>query len=293
MSEGRMTHGDRILRYRAVPLPDGDSLLTFADVSDAARAEQALRDRAEALEAADRLKNSFLANVSYEIRTPLTSIVGFAETLEYGLAGPMTQKQKDYVHHIRQSSDDLKAIIDGIIDLSAIDAGAMELRLQQVDVAQAMELVAERSSLLLQRRQLSVSIEVGSGISTITADPQRIDQIIGHLLSNAIGFSPTGSTIQMGARRVRDMVQLWVADTGQGMDPEFQKKAFERFQSKPLPGSHRGPGLGLALVKSFTELHGGQVALVSKLDQGTTVVCSLPINGPRRGMTPTLSSNAA
>jgi signal transduction histidine kinase len=293
MSEGRMTHGDHILRYRAVPLPDGDSLLTFADVSDAARAEQALRDRAEALEAADRLKNSFLANVSYEIRTPLTSIVGFAETLEYGLAGPLTQKQKDYVQHIRQSSDDLKAIIDGIIDLSAIDAGAMELRLQQVDVAQAMELVAERSSLLLQRRQLSVSIEVGSGISTITADPQRIDQIVGHLLSNAIGFSPTGSTIQMGARRMRDMVQIWVADTGQGMDPEFQKKAFERFQSKPLPGSHRGPGLGLALVKSFTELHGGQVSLVSKLDQGTTVVCSLPIAGPRRAASLAYSSTAA
>jgi signal transduction histidine kinase len=293
MSDGRMVHADRILRYRAVPLPDGNTLLTFADISDAVRAEQALRDRAEALEAADRLKNSFLANVSYEIRTPLTSIVGFAETLEYGLAGPLTQKQKDYVHDIRQSSDDLKAIIDGIIDLSAIDAGAMELRLQQVDIEQAMELVAERSTSMLQRRNLKVSIDVGTGISTITADPQRIDQIIGHLLSNAIGFSPNGSKIQMGARRVRDMVQIWVADTGQGMDPEFQKKAFERFQSKPLPGSHRGPGLGLALVKSFTELHGGRVSLVSKLDQGTTVVCELPINGPRRAAPPAAAVSAA
>ena len=77
-------------------------------------------------------------------------------------------------------------------------------------------------------------------------------------------------------------VQIWIADSGRGIDPEFQKKAFERFQSKPLPGSHRGPGLGLAIVKSFTELHGGNVSLISKLDRGTTVVCSFPVDGPAR-----------
>lgn len=280
--EGRTQHGDRILRYRAVPLADGNSLVTFADVSDAAKAEQALRDRAEALEAADRLKNSFLANVSYEIRTPLTSIVGFAETLEFGIAGPLTQRQREYVRDIRQSSDDLKGIIDAIIDLSAIDAGAMELKLTTVDVAAVMEEAAEKASAALAKRRLSVDIEIGSEVSTMTADPVRIDQILGHLLSNAIGFSKPDSTIRMGARRLADMIQLWVADTGKGIDPEFQQKAFERFQSRPLPGSHRGPGLGLALVKSFSELHGGKVALVSKLDQGTTVVCSLPINGPRK-----------
>jgi signal transduction histidine kinase len=84
----------------------------------------------------------------------------------------------------------------------------------------------------------------------------------------------------MGARRLGSNVQIWIADTGRGIDPEFQKKAFERFQSKPLPGSHRGPGLGLAIVKSFTELHGGKVSLISKLDRGTTVVCTFPIDGP-------------
>ena len=283
--EGRMMHGGRILRYRAVPLPDGNSLVTFTDVSDAVKAEQALRDRAEALEAADRLKNSFLANVSYEIRTPLTSIVGFAETLELGLAGPLTQKQRDYVQDIRQSSDDLKSIIDAIIDLSAIDAGAMELKLQTVDIAAIMETAAEKASPLLAKRRLALNVEIDSEVTSIVADPLRLDQILGHLLSNAIGFSPPESTIQMGARRNGDMVQLWVADSGKGIEPEFQDKAFERFQSRPLPGSHRGPGLGLALVKSFTELHGGKVSLVSKLDQGTTVVCSLFLYGPRKSNT--------
>jgi signal transduction histidine kinase len=281
--EGRMSQDGRFLRYRAVPLPDGNALLTFTDVSDSVKAEQALRDRTEALEAADRLKNSILANVSYEVRTPLTSIVGFAETLEYGIAGPLTEKQREYVSDIRKSSGDLKSIIDGIIDLSAIDAGQMELKLSSVDVASLLSLTAENFSAILNKRELQVVIDVAGDVTSITADPNRLEQILTHLLSNAAGFSAIGGTIRMGARKLGDQVQIWVADHGRGIDPEFQRKVFERFQAKPLPGSHRGPGLGLAIVKSFTELHGGKVSLISKLEQGTTVVCTMPINGPRKG----------
>jgi signal transduction histidine kinase len=280
--EGRMSQDGRVLRYRAVPLPDGNALLTFTDVSDAVKAEQALRDRTEALEAADRLKNSILANVSYEVRTPLTSIVGFAETLEYGIAGPLTPKQREYVSDIRRSSEELKSIIDAIIDLSAIDAGQMELKLTHVDVADLLASAAEKFSPVLNKRELRVNIEVGSDVTSLMGDVNRLEQILTHLLSNAAGFSAQGGTIRMGARKQGDQVQLWVADNGRGIDPEFQRKVFERFQAKPLPGSHRGPGLGLAIVKSFTELHGGKVSLVSKLEQGTTVICTLPIQGPRK-----------
>jgi signal transduction histidine kinase len=280
--EGHMSQDGRVLRYRAVPLPDGNALLTFTDVSDSFKAEQALRDRAEALEAADRLKNSILANVSYEVRTPLTSIVGFAETLEYGIAGPLTEKQREYVSDIRKSSGDLKSIIDAIIDLSAIDAGQMELKLTQVDIATLLSSTAENFSMVLSKRELQVVIELAENVTSIVADADRLEQILTHLLSNAAGFSALGGTIRMGARKQGDAVQLWVADNGRGIDPEFQRKVFERFQAKPLPGSHRGPGLGLAIVKSFTELHGGKVSLVSKLEQGTTVICTLPIKGPRK-----------
>jgi signal transduction histidine kinase len=280
--EGRLTQDGRIFRYRAVPLPDGNALLTLTDVSDATRAEQALRERTEALEAADRLKNSFLANVSYEIRTPLTSIVGFSEALEFGLAGPLTPKQQEYVFDIRRSSDDLRTILDAIIDLSTVDAGAMELKTQSVDVVGVLEGVVEKFTAALEKRGISLSVEVGSDVTEIIADPSRLEQIIGHLLSNAIGFSPPGSTIKVGARKKDTTIQLWVADSGRGIEPEFQGKVFERFQSRPLPGSHRGAGLGLAIVKSFTELHGGKVSLVSKIDLGTTVVCALPIAGPRK-----------
>jgi signal transduction histidine kinase len=293
--EGRMDQDGRILRYRAVPLPDGNALITFTDISDSVKAEQALRDRAEALEAADRLKNSILTNVSYEVRTPLTSIVGFAETLEYGIAGPLTAKQREYVLDIRKSSEDLKTIIDAIIDLSAIDAGQMELRLSDLDVAHVLTSAAEKISPSLQKRQLNIEIELAENVENIVGDPVRLEQILVQLLSNAAGFSTPGSTIKMGARKLGENIQLWVADNGRGIEPEFQRKVFDRFQAKPSLGSHRGPGLGLALVKSFTELHGGKVSLVSKLDQGTTVICSLPQNGPVKSgaQRPSKSNTAA
>lgn len=278
---GKINAADRILQFTAVPLPDGNTLLTFSDVSDSARMERALRDRADALEAADRLKNMFLSNVSYEIRTPLTSVLGFAEGLQMGLAGPLSPKQQDYVRDIRKSSTDLKTIIDAIIDLTAIDAGAMELRLERVDIPSLLENVAERLAAQIEERDLTLNVEVGSDITSFIADPNRVDQILLNLLSNAVGFSDPGSTVRMGARRLGNTVQFWVSDQGRGIEPEFQKQVFERFQSRPIPGGHRGPGLGLSIVKSFVELHEGQVSLLSKVQQGTTVLCTFPIEGPQ------------
>ncbi len=282
--DGRVSQQGFTLSYSAVPLPDGNALLTFADISDAERAEQALRERAEALEAADRLKSQFLANVSYEIRTPLTSISGFAETLDLGIAGELLPKQREYILDIRRSSNELTSIIDAIIDLSAIDAGQMELRLGNVDVPQLFERVAQRILPALERRDLSLNIELGEDVFQLVADQHRLEQILGHLLSNAIGFSHPKGTITLGARKNGTRLQIWVADRGKGIEPDFQPRAFDRFQAKPQAGSHRGPGLGLAIVKSFTELHGGSVALSSRINEGTTVVCTLPIAGPQLRM---------
>ncbi len=275
--EGRVSHAGQVYSYSAAPLPDGNAILTFTDISDAERAENALRERAEALEAADRLKSQFLANVSYEIRTPLTSISGFAETLDLGLAGHLAPKQQEYVLDIRRSADELTSIIDAIIDLSAIDAGQMELHYDKVDVADVFERMAQRILPSLERRDLSLNIELSDDVKTLIADQQRMEQILGHLLSNAIGFSHPKGTITLGARIRGPLMQIWVADRGKGIDPDFQPRAFDRFQAKPMPGSHRGPGLGLAIVKSFTELHGGTVALSSRINEGTTVVCNLPL----------------
>lgn len=271
---------ERMIQFMAVPLPDGNTLLTFVDVTDSARMERALRERADALEAADRLKNMFLSNVSYEIRTPLTSIMGFAESLQMGLMGDLNRKQHDYVRDIRKSAIDLKTIIDAIIDLTAIDAGAMELKLEPVNVTRLLERVAEKFAPVIDERDLTLNIEVGADVGEFVADPARIEQILVNLLSNAVGFSEPGATVRIGARQTRGKLQLWVSDQGPGIDPDFQKHVFDRFQSRSVPGGHRGPGLGLAIVKSFVELHEGQVSLLSKVNQGTTVLCSFPLEGP-------------
>jgi signal transduction histidine kinase len=288
LSDSRRPLADRLIRpdgmvldYNVVPLPDGNTLITYVDVTASSGIERALRERNDALEAADKLKTGFMSNVSYELRTPLNSILGFADMLSGGLAGQLEPKQAEYVGDIQASSNDLLTVIDAILDLTTIDAGAMELRLETIKVEELLSEVANDFSRRIDERDLTLNIEIADDAGSLRADSRRLHQTLGHLLSNAIGFSPVGATVRMGARRDGSDVLLWIADNGRGMDAEFQKKAFERFNSNPVSGGHRGPGLGLALVKSFVELHGGSVRLMSKLQEGTTVICRLPDEGPR------------
>jgi signal transduction histidine kinase len=279
--QGRLTRNDGVvLDYATVPLPDGNTLLTFVDVTASAGIEKALRERNEALIAADRLKTNFLSNVSYELRTPLTNIIGFAEAMALGIVGELAPKQVEYLQHIRTSSRDLLSIIDAILDLTTIDAGAMELKLSAIDVAELLQATADAAAEAIERRDLTLNIEMAEDAASFVGDLKRVRQILANLLSNAVGFSDAGAMIRMGARRDGHQVLLWVSDTGRGIDPEYQEKVFERFQARPISGGHRGPGLGLSLVKSFVELHEGQVSLISRLGRGTTVICRFPVDGP-------------
>lgn len=280
--QGRLTRLDgMVFDFASVPLPDGNTLLTYVDMTDSSGIERALRERNEALEAADRLKTNFLSNVSYELRTPLTNIIGFAEVMSIGIAGELQSKQHEYINHIQSSSGDLLAIIDAILDLTTIDAGAMELKLSKIDVPQLLQEIASEASSQIKRRDLTLNIELTEDAEQFVGDERRVRQILSNLLSNAIGFSASGAVVRMGARRDKDDILLWVADTGKGMDDEFQARAFDRFQSRPVAGGHRGPGLGLAIVKAFVELHGGKVSLLSKVDHGTTVICRFPITSAK------------
>ena len=279
--KGKITRPDGLaLEYAFVPLPDGNTLLTYVDVTDSSRIENALRERAEALEAADRLKTGFMSNVSYELRTPLTNIIGFAESLSFGIAGDLNPKQQEYLRDIQSSSQDLLAIIDAILDLTTIDAGAMELKFSEIDVVPLMRETGQRIADWMAKRDLTLNIEVAEDAAQFIGDRKRVGQVLHSLLANAIGFSAQGSIVRMGATRDSNDILLWVADQGRGIDPEFQKRVFDRFQSKPMPGGHRGPGLGLAIVKSFVELHEGKVSLLSQVNKGTTVVCRFPLAGP-------------
>jgi signal transduction histidine kinase len=279
--QGRITRTDAmVFDFAAVPLPDGNTLLTYVDMTASSGIERALRERAEALEAADRLKTDFLSNISYELRTPLNSIIGFTEGLSLGIAGPLLPKQDEYLHDIRTSSADLLSIIDAILDLTTIDAGAMELQLEEIDVAELLEETATAVAPRIEKRDLTLEIELAADAERFVGDRRRVSQVLANLLSNAIGFSDTGAAVRMGARRDEDVLALWVSDTGRGIEPEFQKRAFDRFQARPIIGGHRGPGLGLSIVKSFVELHGGEVMLISRVNRGTTVVCRFPVAGP-------------
>lgn len=296
--QGRIARTDAmVFDFAAVPLPDGNTLLTYVDMTASAGIERALRERAEALEAADRLKTDFLSNISYELRTPLNSIIGFTEGLSLGIAGPLLPKQDEYLHDIRTSSADLLSIIDAILDLTTIDAGAMELQLEDIDVAELLEETATAVAPRIDKRDLTLEIELAADAERFVGDKRRVRQVLSNLLSNAIGFSDSGASVRMGARRDGNVLALWVSDTGRGIEPEFQKRAFDRFQARSVIGGHRGPGLGLSIVKSFVELHEGEVMLISRVKRGTTVICRFPVAGPggvrlRRAPTGELAADA-
>jgi signal transduction histidine kinase len=268
----------RVLDCAAVPLPDGGTLVTFRDVSDSVRVERALIERNEALEQADSLKSAFVGHVSYELRSPLTTIIGFAQLLDDPLIGPLNDKQREYVRHITDSSATLLAIINDILDLATIDAGTMQLDLDEVDVKSAVEAAAEGVRARMNERGLRLAIDVPKNIGSFVADEKRVRQVLFNLLSNAAGFSPDGETITLSAERGRDGIIFRVADRGPGIPPELHERIFGRFESHTLGSQHRGAGLGLSIVRSLMELHGGSITLDSEPGAGTVATCVFPIH---------------
>ncbi|RME61714.1 MAG: PAS domain-containing protein, partial [Alphaproteobacteria bacterium] len=278
---------ERVIDYAAVPLPDGAALLTFSDVTDSFRIERALRDRNEALETADRLKSEFVANMSYELRTPLTSISGFAEMLDREYFGPLNDKQKAYIQDILTSSAKLQLLINDILDLAITEAGTIALEKSDVAVHDLVQSVIALTAEPARAKKLVLETRLAKGCGRIHGDERRLKQVLYNLIVNAIHFTPEGGHVTVGAKREGDMLELSVADTGIGIREDEQAKVFERFHRGANAAQGKGAGLGLALVRSFVELHGGTVTLTSELGKGTTVVCHLPCRdvtqgGPRR-----------
>ena len=260
-----------------VPLPDGATLVTFQDVTDTVNVERALRERNDALEAADNLKSDFVHHVSYELRSPLTNIIGFTQLLNEPPTGPLTEKQREYLGYITASSAALLAIINDILDLATIDAGAMSLNLAPVDIRATMQAAAEGVRDRLAEHDLKLEIRADATIDSFIGDERRVRQILYNLLSNAIGFSPKGETITLAADRRSDAVRFSVTDRGPGIPSEIVDRVFDRFETHTLGSRHRGTGLGLSIVRSFVELHGGTVTLDSAVGRGTTVTCVFPL----------------
>jgi signal transduction histidine kinase len=274
LSSGPLYRKDgSMLQEAIVPLPDGNVLLTYLDVTDTARVERALRERNEALETATRLKSEFIANVSYELRTPLNAVIGFTEILNNQYFGDLNTRQLDYSGGILASSQQLLTLINDILDLATIEAGYMQLETGRVDICEMLEAMLNLTRERGRSRDLKLELHCPPDIGAIEADERRLKQALFNLISNSIKFTPPGGTIAIEAERRDGELLLTVADTGIGIPPSDQARVLEKFERG---ARQSGAGLGLALVKSLVELHGGTVALESATGWGTRIICRLP-----------------
>lgn len=275
---GRVERADEsVIDYATVPLPDGAVLLSYVDVSDSHRVEQFLRERNEALETADRLKSEFIANVSYELRTPLNTIIGFAEILDGEYFGDLNPRQMEYSKGILESSQRLLALINDILDLATIESGHMTLELGTVDLHELLTSVLGLTRERVIRKNLRLDFDCPEDIGNIMADERRLKQALFNILSNSVKFTPEDGEITVSARRLTDSIVITFTDTGIGIPEEDHQRIFAKFERGSQPEARRsGAGLGLSLVQSFIELHGGNVELESEPGVGTKVVCRLP-----------------
>ena len=276
-----------------VPLPDGNCLLTFLDVTDSNRVERALRERNEALETTDRLKSEFLANVSYELRTPLNAIVGFAEILENQFFGELNERQIEYSRAIVDSSQRLLTLINDILDLATIEAGYLRLDLVTVDIAGLLDGMRTLGHERAHSRSIDFVVDSSKDIGTLVGDERRLKQALFNLVSNAFKFTPEGGRITVAAERDDSEVRLSVIDTGIGIPQDEQTRVFGKFERGMGQARQSGAGLGLSLVKSLVELHGGWVELQSAPERGTRVTCHLPLVAVNRAGDEPAASAAA
>ena len=271
-----------VIDCAAAPLPDGATLLTFTDVTAGVNVERALKERNQALLEAEKLRNDFVHHVSYELRSPLTNIIGFIQLLSDGSVGSLNPKQMEYAGYVTKSSAALLAIINDILDLATIDMDAMELTLGSVDIAQTMAEAAEGVQDRLAEFAIKLQIVAMDGIGSFPADGKRLRQVLFNLLSNAIGFSSSGQTVTLAALRREGEVVFKVSDQGRGIPMDVLDQVFERFHSNTVGSRHRGVGLGLSIVRSLVELHGGKVLVDSAPGEGTTVTCIFPLAAAER-----------
>ncbi|HZC96302.1 MAG TPA: PAS-domain containing protein [Bradyrhizobium sp.] len=266
-----------VLDCMTMPLPDGATMLTFQDITDTENVERALRERNEALEAADQMKVDFVHHVSYELRAPLTTIIGFAHFLSDPSTGPLTAKQAEYLDYVTKSTNALLALTNNILDLATIDAGAMKLELGPVNIEKAIQSAAEGIQDRLATDRIELKVDIDPNIGAFTGDERRVVQVLYNLLANAVGFSPHDSAIAIRAKRSEHNITFSVTDSGPGIPPDVKDKVFDWFESHSNGSRHRGAGLGLSLVRSFVKLHGGEVRFAPPAGKGTIVICEFPL----------------
>lgn len=268
----------RTLRFAGVPLPDGNGLLTVLDITDTQKAEQALRDRAIALEEADAVKARFLANMSYEFRTPLTSIGGFAELIKSGAAGALSEQADEYIDAILVAVGRLTEQVENVLDLSQSQAGLLPITKEDTDLLQFF-------TRLVRAREKTI-IEAGLGLDLkgkngriVELDPRQMARAMGHLLDNAVTGTPREGKIlidiQPGPVDSEWAAQIIISDNGAGMSKDELARALGENEGDYASAAEKRSGLGIPLARQLIEAHGGEFDLESKKGAGTTAIIRL------------------
>jgi signal transduction histidine kinase len=266
------------LRFAGIPLPDGNGLLTVLDITASQKAEQALRERAEALEEADAVKARFLANMSYEFRTPLTTIGGYAELLKSGVASD-PEAAGEYVDAILSAVERLTEQVENVLDLSQSEAGLLPIRKERLDLLEFLTtLVREREAAIIAAG-LSLDLKGRRG-RVIEGDPRQLGRAIGNLIDNAIAGTPDGGRIVIEIRKAPEgadfAMEVSIADNGRGMTSQELARA----QGGLAPGKDGTPerrtGLGIPLARQLIEAHDGTLDIATRKGAGTTATIRLP-----------------
>ncbi len=273
---GRIDLADgRTLEFAGVPLPDGNGLLTVLDITDSQKAENALRERNLALEEADTVKTRFLANMSYEFRTPLTSIGGFAELIQSGAAGEVSDQVKDYTSAILESVARLTEQVENVLDLSQSEAGLLPLNMERVELLPFVtEVVRSREAAIIDAG-LSLDLRGNSG-GAVEADRRQLARAIGHLVDNAIAATPKGGKVLVDLSKNRSGARIVISDNGAGMTSEELARVLGGLAEGADGTLERRQGLGIPLARQLIEQHGGTLEIESEVGAGTTAIIHLP-----------------
>jgi PAS domain S-box-containing protein len=252
---------------------------SFYDISQRKKIEEVLIEAKMAAEASDRAKSEFLTNMSHELRTPLNSIIGFSDMLLHIRQHELDQKQTRYLNNISNSGKHLLDVINDILDISKIEAGRMDLSIEETDVVEIMDEIRKNVSSLVEQNELTLEFDIADDVATINTDKLKFKQILYNLIGNAIKFTREGGSIKISAKRVLNMIEVEVKDTGIGISEQNQKDLFEPFRQvdSALSRNYQGSGLGLAIVKKYLEMQKGSIKVESEPEVGSSFIFELPL----------------
>lgn len=255
------------------------------DISERKEAERALRDAyareqevVEELRGLDRIKTDFVANVSHELRTPLTSISGYLELLVDGVAGELTDDQREMTSIIQRNTGRLLRLVEDILTVGKIDSGQFQPSVEPTELGAAVEAVVKSVEPTAIKKGITLVRQVGPDPILVQADPNQLDRALLNVLSNAVKFTRAAGSVVVRVRRVGAEARITVADTGIGIAQDELPRLFSRFFRSSLAIEHeiQGTGLGLAIVKHIVERHGGDISVASRPGEGTMVTIVLP-----------------